>query len=96
MSSTKGIQKHKYRLVRMGGETKSQDAGFVVIKFNPFEFVKSKTTRTVNPNGVVRLAVKLFMDSELGRTLGERTIWEHQGDGKSGCFGDRVEFEPIP
>jgi len=95
MSSMKGIQKHKYRLVSV--DTNARDAGFVVIKFIPHGLMKkNKKIRTANPNGVVRLAVKLCMDSELGRTLGERSIWEHQGDGKSGTFGDRVEFEPIP
>ena len=102
MSSDAGIKKHKYRLVPLvEGCTTAQDAGIVVIKFLTWDHLDKKPRHrlhTENPNGILRMCVKMYKDVAFAEELDERDITEHSG----GCrindpyyVGDSVTFKPV-
>ena len=98
MSSDTGIQKRRYRLVRLNGDIAAEEAGLVVIEFTPWKHVKSARLSTANPNGILRMCVKMYEDSAFAKELGSRDITEHSGGcrlGETYFVGDSVTFEPV-
>ena len=96
---SKGIQKHAYRLTDFNGVVE----GIMVVEFIERKNVTSHRARTENPNGIVKMCVKMFKDRQFAQDPANRDIIEWARMECSGqgwvrnpfCFDDSVTFEPM-